>query len=109
MTSALNINVFTAPEQAIAGERPRPWGPPMAWDATTATLIFGENDAVLVGTLTTIDEAEALARRVELHHRNPKSVELMPKAEEELAVYRKFFPGQLPAAITVPGDLTRPR
>jgi hypothetical protein len=32
----------------------------------------------------------------------PKSVELMPKSEEELAAYRKFFPGQLPAAITVP-------
>jgi glyoxylase-like metal-dependent hydrolase (beta-lactamase superfamily II) len=29
-------------------------------------------------------------------------VELMPKQPEELAVYRKFFPGQLPTAITVP-------
>ena len=134
MTSARNVNVFTAPEKAIVGERPRPWGPPIAWDATTATLIFGENDGVLVDALTTIDEAEALARWIELHHRNlatiyvthmhidhygglsvllrhfpgaraiatPKSVELMPKSEEELAVYRKFFPGQLPAAITVP-------
>jgi glyoxylase-like metal-dependent hydrolase (beta-lactamase superfamily II) len=106
----------------------------MACDATTSTLIFGENDAVLVDTVTTVDEAEALARWIELHHRNlatiyvthmhidhygglsvllrhfpgaraiatPKSVELMPKSEEELAVYRKFFPGQLPAAITVP-------
>ena len=42
MTSALNVNVFTAPEKAIVGERPRPWGPQMAWDATTSTLIFGE-------------------------------------------------------------------
>jgi glyoxylase-like metal-dependent hydrolase (beta-lactamase superfamily II) len=96
-------------------------------------LIFGENDAVLVDTLTTADEAEALARWIELHHRNlstiyvthmhidhygglsvlqrhfpdaraiatPKSVELMPKQPEELAVYRKFLPG-LPTAITVP-------
>jgi hypothetical protein len=47
----LNVNVFTAPEKAIIGERPRPWGPPMAWDATTSTLIFGENEAVLVDTL----------------------------------------------------------
>jgi Metallo-beta-lactamase superfamily len=125
MASTLNVNVFTAPEKAIIGERPRPWGPPMAWDATTSTLIFGENDAVLVDTLTTIDEAEALARWIELHHRNlatiyvthmhidhyaglsvllrhfpdaraiatPKSVELMPKQPEELAVYRRFFPG----------------
>jgi glyoxylase-like metal-dependent hydrolase (beta-lactamase superfamily II) len=133
MTSALNVNVFTAPEKAIIGERPRPWGPPMAWDATTSTLIFGENEAVLVDTLTTADEAEALARWIELHHRNlstiyvthmhidhygglsvlqrhfpdaraiatPKSVELMPKTPDELAVYRKFLPG-LPTAITVP-------
>ena len=133
MTSALNVNVFTAPEKAIIGERPRPWGPPMAWDATTSTLIFGENEAVLVDTLTTADEAEALARWIELHHRNlstiyvthmhidhygglsvlqrhfpdaraiatPKSVELMPKTADELAVYRKFLPG-LPTAITVP-------
>ena len=118
MASALSVNVFTAPEKAIIGERPRPWGPAMAWDATTSTLIFGENEAVLVDTLTTADEAEALARWIELHHRNlstiyvthmhidhygglsvpqrhfpdaralatPKSVELMPKTAEELAV-----------------------
>ena len=133
MTSTLSVNVFTAPEKAIIGERPRPWGPAMAWDATTSTLIFGENDAVLVDTLTTADEAEALARWIELHHRNlstiyvthmhidhygglsvlqrhfpdaraiatPKSVELMPKTPDELAVYRKFLPG-LPTEITVP-------
>jgi len=134
MTSTLNVNVFTAPEKAVTGERPRPWGPPLAWDATTSTLIFGENDAVLVDTLTTVDEAEALARWIELHHRNlttiyithmhldhylglsvllrhfpdaraiatPKSVELMPKQPDELAPYRKFFPGVLPAAVRVP-------
>lgn len=134
MGSMLNINVFTAPEKAMVGDRPRPIGPPMAWDATTSTLIFGENDAVLVDTLTTIDEAEALARWIELHHRNlttiyvthmhidhygglsvllrhfpdaraiatPKTVELMPKRPEELAMFRKFFPGRLPAAIAVP-------
>lgn len=134
MTSALNFNVFTAPEKAMIGERPRPWGPPMAWDATTSTLIFGESDAVLIDTLTTVDEAEALARWIELHHRNlttiyvthmhidhyaglsvllhhfpdaraiatPKSVELMPKKPAELALFRDFFPGRLPAAITVP-------
>jgi hypothetical protein len=42
----------------------------MAWDATTSTLIFGENEAVLVDALTTADEAEALARWIELHHRS---------------------------------------
>jgi hypothetical protein len=71
----------------------------MAWDATTSTLIFGENDAVLVDTLTTADEAEALARARAIA--TPKSVELMPKTADELAGYRKFLPG-LPTAITVP-------
>jgi glyoxylase-like metal-dependent hydrolase (beta-lactamase superfamily II) len=66
----LNVNVFTAPEKALVGERPRPFGPPLAWDPMTSTLIFGENDAVLVDTQTTVAEAEALADWVALHHRN---------------------------------------
>src|SRR5512133_1406140 len=70
MTAPLNFNVFTVPEKAVVGERARPFGPPMAWDPMTSTLIFGENDAVLVDTLTTAAEAEALAGWVALHHRN---------------------------------------
>jgi glyoxylase-like metal-dependent hydrolase (beta-lactamase superfamily II) len=70
MTPPLSVNVFTAPEKAVVGERPRPFGPPMAWDPITSTLIFGENDAVLVDTLTTVAEAEALAGWIALHHRN---------------------------------------
>jgi glyoxylase-like metal-dependent hydrolase (beta-lactamase superfamily II) len=74
MTPPLNVNVFTAPEKPVVGERPRPFGPPLAWDAMTSTLIFGEHDAVLVDTLTTIAEAEALASWVALHHRNLTTV-----------------------------------
>ena len=70
MTPPLSVNVFTAPEKSVAGERPRPFGPPLAWDAMTATLIFGEHDAVLVDTLTTVAEAEALGSWVALHRRN---------------------------------------
>jgi glyoxylase-like metal-dependent hydrolase (beta-lactamase superfamily II) len=65
----LGVNVFTAPEKAVVGERPRPFGPPLAWDPTTSTLIFGERDAVLVDALTTVAEATALADWVALHHR----------------------------------------
>src|SRR3954447_25958254 len=50
-------------------ERPRPFGPAMAWDPMTSTLIFGERDAVLVDALTTVTEAEALASWLSLHHR----------------------------------------
>jgi len=134
MTSTLSVNVFTAPEKAVVGERPRPFGPPMAWDPTTSTLIFGRDDAVLVDTLTTVAEAEALANWVALHHRNlttiyithghidhfaglsvllerfpdaraiatPKSVELMRAQLPRLSHYRKLWPGQLPATITLP-------
>jgi glyoxylase-like metal-dependent hydrolase (beta-lactamase superfamily II) len=70
MSHPLSINVFTAPEKAMVGERVRPFGPQPAWDPITSTLIFGENDAVLVDTLTTAAEAEALASWVALHHRN---------------------------------------
>jgi glyoxylase-like metal-dependent hydrolase (beta-lactamase superfamily II) len=69
-SSPLGVNVFTAPEKAVVGERPRPFGPPLAWDPTTSTLIFGERDAVLVDALTTVAEASALADWVALHHRN---------------------------------------
>jgi len=106
----------------------------MAWDAMTSTLIFGENDAVLVDTLTTVAEAEALASWVALHHRNlttiyithghidhyagltvllerfpdaraistPNSVALMQKQTPRLSSYRKLWPGQLAARITLP-------
>lgn len=70
MQPALNINVFTAPEKAMVAERVRPFGPPPAFDPSTSTLIFGEHDAVLVDTLMTVAETEALANWVALHHRN---------------------------------------
>jgi glyoxylase-like metal-dependent hydrolase (beta-lactamase superfamily II) len=66
----LGVNVFTAPGKAVVGERPRPFGEPLGWDPITSTLIYGEYDAVLVDTLTTVAEAEALADWVGLHHRN---------------------------------------
>ncbi|MFE4228598.1 hypothetical protein ACFRJ8_12005 [Arthrobacter sp. NPDC056886] len=53
---ALSFNVFDAPEKPLVGERPRPFGPPMAWDSMTSTLIYGENNAVLVDSLTTVAE-----------------------------------------------------
>ena len=64
MQPALNINVFTAPEKAMVAERVRPFGPPPAFDPSTSTLIFDEHDAVLVDTLMTVAETEALANWV---------------------------------------------
>ncbi|HEY4359959.1 MAG TPA: MBL fold metallo-hydrolase [Bryobacteraceae bacterium] len=73
-SSPLNVNVFTAPGKTLVGERPKPFGEAFGWDPMTATLIFGEHDAVLVDALTTVAEAEALADWVALHHRNLRTI-----------------------------------
>ncbi|MFD9664894.1 MBL fold metallo-hydrolase [Rhodococcus sp. NPDC059968] len=134
MSSVLSVNVFTAPEKEMVGDRARPFGPPPAFDPSTSTLIFGEEDAVLVDTLATVAEAEALADWVALHHRNlttiyithghfdhyaglsvllqrfpdaraittPKSWELMRAQSHLMPLFRKRWPGQLPAGIVLP-------
>ena len=66
----LDVNVFNAPRRRAVGERPFEMGPPFGWDPTTATLIYGEHDAVLVDALTTEAEGEALANWIALHDKN---------------------------------------
>jgi len=73
-SSKLGLNVFTAPGKAMVGERPRPFGEALGFDPMTSTLIFGENDAVLVDAMTTVAEAEALANWVALHNRNLETI-----------------------------------
>src|SRR5271166_4321936 len=73
-SSKLSLNVFTAPGKAIVGERPKPFGEALGFDPMTSTLIFGENDAVLVDAMTTVAEAEALANWVALHNRNLETI-----------------------------------
>ena len=64
----LRYDVFVAPEKPFNGPEPRVGDPP-AWDPTTATLIYGEHDAVLVDALCTMREAATLADWVALHER----------------------------------------
>jgi glyoxylase-like metal-dependent hydrolase (beta-lactamase superfamily II) len=64
----LRYDVFVAPEKPLNGPQPRVGDPP-AWDPTSATLIYGEHDAVLVDALCTMREATALADWVALHER----------------------------------------
>ena len=73
-SSRLNVNVFTAPGKAMVGERPKPFGEALAFDPMTSTLIFGDNDAVLVDAMTTVAEAEALAGWIALHNRNLETI-----------------------------------
>ncbi len=69
----LRYDVFVAPEKPFNGPQPRVGDPP-AWDPTSATLIYGEQDAVLVDALCTIREATALADWVALHDRRLTTV-----------------------------------
>jgi glyoxylase-like metal-dependent hydrolase (beta-lactamase superfamily II) len=73
-SSKLNVNVFTAPGKAMVGERPKPFGEPLAFDPMTSTLIYGENDAVLVDAMTTVAEATTLADWIALHNRNLETI-----------------------------------
>lgn len=74
MTAQLAFNVFTAPERALVGDQVRPFGPPLAWDPITSTLLFGTRDAVLVDVPPTIAQAEALAHWVALHDRDLETI-----------------------------------
>jgi len=73
-SNPLGINVFTAPGKPMVGERPKPFGEELGFDPITSTLIFGENDAVLVDAMITVAEAEALADWVALHNRNLETI-----------------------------------
>ncbi len=64
----LSYDVFVAPSKPFQAPPPRVGDPP-AWDPTTATLIFGARDAVLVDALMTVREATALADWIDLHDR----------------------------------------
>ena len=64
----LRYDVFVAPEKPFNAPEPQVGDPP-AWDPTTATLIYGEHNAVLVDALCTVHEATALADWVAQHGR----------------------------------------
>jgi len=70
----LGVNIFTAPGKPMVGERPKSFGEPLGFDPITSTLIYGENDAVLVDAMMTVAEATALADWVALHNRNLETI-----------------------------------
>src|SRR5260370_31770960 len=60
--AALTIEVYTTPMRSFtsAAKSEGPGDVP-TWSPTSATLIYGEHDAVLVDTLATFDQVDALA------------------------------------------------
>ncbi|HEX4447689.1 MAG TPA: MBL fold metallo-hydrolase [Polyangiaceae bacterium] len=57
----LSWDVFVAPAKPVVTDDLPPDGHKRTWSPTSATLIAGERDAVLVDPLMTLDEARALA------------------------------------------------
>ena len=64
--ASLTIEVYTTPGRPIVSASP-PGGPGdlPTWSPSSATLIYGEHDAILVDTLTTYDQADAVADWIE--------------------------------------------
>jgi glyoxylase-like metal-dependent hydrolase (beta-lactamase superfamily II) len=57
----LNLDVHIAPMRAMKGAPPRGPGDEPMWSPMSATLIHGQEEAVLVDTLVTFDQVDALA------------------------------------------------
>ena len=55
----LHWNVFASKRPGLGRDLP-PGNEALRWVANSSTLIYGERDAVLVDTLLTIDQAQAL-------------------------------------------------
>src|SRR5271154_5799507 len=59
--SDLNLDIHIAPMRPMKGAPPQgPGGEPM-WSPMSATLIHGEQEAILVDTLVTFDQVDELA------------------------------------------------
>jgi glyoxylase-like metal-dependent hydrolase (beta-lactamase superfamily II) len=107
LRGTLGVNVFTAPGKSMVGERPKPFGEALAFDPITSTLIYGENDAVLVDAMTTVAEAEALANWIALHNRNLETIYITHAHFDHfygLSVLLQRFPDA--RAIATPGTVS---
>jgi glyoxylase-like metal-dependent hydrolase (beta-lactamase superfamily II) len=59
--SDLNLDVYIAPMRPVKGAPPQGPGDEPMWSPMSATLIHGREEAVLVDTLVTFDQVDALA------------------------------------------------
>src|SRR5258708_21608830 len=69
--SSLHWEVFVTPgiPQSITSDLP-PGTQQWMWSPISATLIYGQRDAVLVDALMTVEQAHALGAWVEAHGKN---------------------------------------
>ncbi len=71
----LKIEVYTTPGRTFTS-RTAPQGPgdEATWSPTSATLIYGDHDAILVDTLTTYDQVDTLADWIDTKGRRPSRI-----------------------------------
>jgi glyoxylase-like metal-dependent hydrolase (beta-lactamase superfamily II) len=67
---ALHYETFTLRRPGLTRDLPAGDNEDLRWVANSATLIYGDRDAVLVDTFLTIKENELLIDWVKAHHRN---------------------------------------
>lgn len=60
-TSPLTVEVYIAPMRPFVGPPAQGPGDDPVWSPMSSTLIAGENEAILVDTLVTVDQVDALA------------------------------------------------
>jgi glyoxylase-like metal-dependent hydrolase (beta-lactamase superfamily II) len=71
--TALKWDVFVAKRQGLTRDLP-PGKEELMWVPGSATLIYGEKDAVLVDTLLTVEQAKALVEWVAAHGKNATTI-----------------------------------
>lgn len=71
----LTIEVYTTPGRPFASAAtPEGPGDDPTWSPSSATLIYGDHDAVLVDTLITYDQVDTLADWIETKGRRPSRI-----------------------------------
>ena len=61
LQSELSLNVYVTPMRPMVGTPPQGPGDEPMWSPMSSALIYGERDAILVDTLVTFDQVDALA------------------------------------------------
>jgi glyoxylase-like metal-dependent hydrolase (beta-lactamase superfamily II) len=73
--AGLTIEVYTTPGRPFASAAtPEGPGDDPTWSPSSATLIYGDHDAVLVDTLITYDQVDALADWIAAKGRRPSRI-----------------------------------
>ena len=68
--SALHVDVYVAPMRPMQGAPAQGPGDEPMWSPMSSTLIYGKRDAVLVDTLVTFDQVDALADWIDRFEKN---------------------------------------